>query len=402
MHIRSEKIAFRNSNGEEMAGRLKLPIGTPRAYALFAHCFTCSKETKAATAISRGLAARGFAVLHFDFTGLGESEGDFANAGFSSNVADIVAAAHFLEENYGAPDLLVGHSLGGTAVLAAQRQLDGARAVCTIGAPAAPAQVKQLITGPTEAIHEMGETEVTIAGRSFRVGAQFLRDLEKNDMATALLGKSLLIMHSPKDEVVPIQNAERIYQQVRGLKSFITLENADHLLTNRADADYAAHVLAAWAMRYLPPREDRPEPPEGDVAVAEWDAPYTNRVVARDHMLLADEPRKHKGLDAGPTPYEYLLGGLGACTSMTLRMYAERKQLPLDHVRVDLNHKKMHAKDCSECVTEQGKVDHITRRITLTGDLTEDQRDRLLEIADKCPVHRTLTGEIRIDSELAG
>ena len=404
MTVISEKLVFENRAGEELAGTLDRPVGTPTATALFAHCFTCSKDLPASGRISRELAARGIAVLRFDFTGLGSSDGDFANSNFSSNVDDLVRAADALAERMAAPRLLVGHSLGGAAVLAAARRIESVEAVATIGAPAEPAHVKHLLVNDAQEIEEEGEAEVEIGGRRFRIRRQFLEDLDSQHLGAELgdLDAALLVMHAPLDKIVEISNAERIYRAARGFKSFVSLADADHLLTKAADARYAAEVLAAWAGRYIATNERKqPEPLEGHVLVEELERPYTNRVVARQHGMLADEPRSAGAHDAGPTPYEYLLAALGSCTSMTLRMYADHKGWPLEHVSVSLTHSKIHAQDCATCEQEDGKVDRIERVLRITGhELDDDQRARLLEIADRCPVHRTLMGEKEILTRL--
>ena len=403
MPVQSEKLVFRNADGEELAGRLDRPLGPAGAHAIFAHCFTCSKDIPAAGRISRALAERGFAVLRFDFTGLGSSDGDFANTNFSSNVDDLVHAAAYLREHHGPPSLLVGHSLGGAAVLAAARRIEEVEAVATIGAPAEPAHVKQLLAGDLGEIEERGEAEVRIAGRLFRIRRQLLEDLDAQVLGEELgaLGAALLVMHSPLDEVVGIDDARRIYEAARGFKSFVSLADADHLLTRRKDAQYAAEMLCAWARRYVTFRRPQArESAEGAVLVEELERPYTNRVVARGHHLLADEPASVGAHDAGPTPYEYLLAGLGACTSITLRMYADRKGWPLEKVAVRLRHEKIHARECETCESDEGVADRIERELEIDGPLSDEQRARLMEIADRCPVHRTLMGEKEILTRL--
>lgn len=408
MH-RSEKLEFQNGRGETLAARLERPPGEPRAYAIFAHCFTCSKDSAAAARVSRALAARGIAVLRFDFTGLGGSEGDFANTSFSSNVADLVAAAEHLREHHGAPTLLVGHSLGGAAVLAASRRLPEVRAVATIGAPSEPAHVRHLLVDAEERIEREGRARVEIAGRPFEIARGFLEDLDEQSLGEELgaLRAALLVLHSPLDDVVGIEHAERIYRSARGYRSFVTLVDADHLLTRRRDAEYAAETIATWASRYLELDDDEEtarEPlGEGEVRVTEHERPYTTRVEAGQHVLLADEPARVGGADRGPTPYGYLLAGLGSCTSMTLRMYADRKQWPLEGVSVVLRHERIHVDDCERCTTDgdRGRIDRIERDIEIVGDaLTDEQRARLLEIADRCPVHRTLENEKEIVTRL--
>jgi uncharacterized OsmC-like protein/pimeloyl-ACP methyl ester carboxylesterase len=403
MSMRSEKLTFPGFDGDDLAARLDLPLGPPRAFALFAHCFTCSKDLPAAGRISHALVAKGFGVLRFDFTGLGSSDGDFANTTFSSNVEDLVRAADTLRQRWRAPQLLVGHSLGGSAVLVAARRIAEVEAVATLGAPADPGHVEHLLLGSRAEIEAAGHAPVTIAGREFQVKREFLEDLDEQRLGEHLgaLGKALLVMHSPLDATVGIDNARRIYEAARGYKSFVSLADADHLLTRAADARYAGEVLGAWAARYVefaPLAERAAE--EGSVLVEEWERPYTNRVAARGHVWLADEPPSAGALDAGPTPYELLLAGLGACTSMTLRMYADRKGWPLERVSVHLRHAKVHASECATCPSGEGTVDRIEREVELVGALDDAQRARLLEISNRCPVHRTLEGEKEILTRL--
>ena len=405
---RSERITFANASGDLLAARLDLPVGAPRALVLFAHCFTCSKDVFAATRISQGLAERGLAVLRFDFTGLGASEGEFANTNFSSNLEDLVAAADFLREEYEAPKILVGHSLGGAAVLAAAHRVPEAVAVATIAAPADPAHVGHLLASAQAEIEAQGEAEVTIAGRSFRVQKQFLDDIAGQRLRDhiARLRKALIVFHAPRDEVVGIENASQIFAAARHPKSFVSLDDADHLLIHRPDAVYVADVLVAWAGRYLPEAQAvaaATEAEAGEVVVAETgQGRFAQLVRVGLHELRADEPASVPGgLDTGPNPYDYLLAGLGACTSMTLRLYAERKELPLDRVVVRLRHDKIHPKDCADCETREGKLDQIERTLEISGPLDAFTRQRLLEIAGKCPVHRTLTSEVKIRTTLA-
>jgi putative redox protein len=414
MPARFEKLTFPGFHDAVLAGRLELPDGKPRAYALFAHCFTCTKDIFAAGRIAEALAGHGIAVLRFDFTGLGASEGDFAHTNFSSNVQDLIKAADFLREHYEAPKLLVGHSLGGAAVLAASPRLPEAVAVATIGAPADPAHVARLFTDKRAEIEAAGEAEVLLAGRPFRIRKQFLDDIAQQSSAPMLsrLGKALLIFHAPRDQIVGIENASAIFQAARHPKSFISLDDADHLLSRRADAVYAADVLAAWATRYVGRAEERRPGPDlseaGAVTVRERGSDsahgisrLTQDVVIGRHRLTADEPLGAGGSDLGPNPYDMLLAALGACTSMTLRLYADHKKWPLERVAVRLSHEKIHAADCADCETRDGKIDRIEREIDLSGPLDDAQRQRLLEIAEKCPVHRTLHSEIKVASRLA-
>jgi putative redox protein len=400
----TEKVEFPGASGAPLSARLDSPIAPPLAYALFAHCFTCSKDTRASAYVAAALAERGIACLRFDFTGLGGSGGDFANTNFSSNRADLVAAADFLRRRYRAPAILVGHSLGGAAVLAAAREIPEAVGVVTIAAPSEPAHVLAHIPRRDE-IERTSEAEVVLAGRTFRIRKQLLDDLagQRPEEAIRTLEKALLIMHSPRDDTVSIDNATRIFQAARHPKSFVSLDHADHLLTRREDAAYAGRVIAAWAERYLPgAAPEAPAPVAGKVVVRETrEGKLTQLISAGRHVLRADEPVSAGGLDAGPSPYDLLLAALGACTSMTVRLYADLKGLPLERVEVELRHDRIHAADCAECETREGRVDRIERVIRLEGALDDAQRAKLLEIANKCPVHRTLHAEVSIPTRLA-
>jgi uncharacterized OsmC-like protein/alpha/beta superfamily hydrolase len=400
----AERFDFPNPRGEQLAALLDRPEGPTRAVALFAHCFTCGKDIKAARLIAQGLKLRGVAVLRFDFTGLGASEGEFANTTFSSNVDDLVAAADHLRTTVGAPAILIGHSLGGAAVLAASHRIADARAVVTIAAPFDPAHVAGLFGGRTAEILSQGEVEVSLAGRPFRIRRALLDDIAEQNLATRIadLHKALLVFHSPTDETVGIDNASKIFLAAKHPKSFISLSGADHLLRKQSDAIYVAHVIAAWAERYLDMAaevapDETTEP--GTVLVRETrSGNLQNKVIAGRHQFLADEPVSVGGLDSGPGPYDLLLAALGACTSMTVRLYADRKQWSLKRIMVRLKHGRIYAKDCAECETKDGMIDHIDRVITFEGELDAEQRKRLMEIADKCPVHRTLTSEVDIRS----
>lgn len=397
--MNSTKVEFPGARGARLAARLDLPDGPPRAHALFAHCFTCNKDVVAAARIARALTARGFAVLRFDFTGLGESGGDFGNTDFTSNVADLVHAADYLRDRYAAPTMLIGHSLGGAAVLAARHLIPEVRAVAVIGAPADPDHVLRLITTGRAEIEATGEAVVELAGRTFRIRKEFLDDIAAQPQARRIaeLGAALLVLHSPEDRLVGIENARRIFDTARHPKSFIALDGADHLLTDRADAEYVAAIVETWAARYVAAGSPAPAAAEeGLVVVSEnGERPFGQTITTGRHTLLADEPAPI-GRDTGPNPYDLVSAGLGACTSMTVRMYAERKGWPLDQVTVELRHARVHAKDCAECETSAGHVDRFDLAIRLTGDLDDEQRRRLLEIAAKCPVHRTLCSEVRI------
>jgi len=413
----SEKLTFEGATGDRLVGRLETPVGEePLAYALFAHCFTCSKDLKAAVNISRALAAERIAVLRFDFTGLGESAGDFADTNFSSNVGDLVAAAEFLEREYRAPELLVGHSLGGAAVLQAAARLPEAAAVATVGAPAEPEHVKHHFEGSLEEIRRGEEAEVTLAGRTFTIRRQFIEDLEATRMeeSVASLRRALLIFHSPTDRIVGVDNAARIYGWAKHPKSFVSLDRADHLLSRSSDSRYVGAVLAAWARKYLEDADLEAEDgrleswsaSEDRVAVRIGRDRYRTEIMAGGHPLVADEPASMGGGDRGPSPYDLLNAALGACTAITLRMYADRKEWPLESVEVELTHGKVHAEDDDRACRREGegapaKIDEISRKLRIEGELSGEQRERLLEIADRCPVHRTLEHGVLSRTRLA-
>jgi len=413
----AQKIEFTGSQNATLAGRLDTPEAAPRAWAVFAHCFTCSKDSKAAAYISRALARAGFGVLRFDFTGLGSSDGDFANTHFSSNIDDLLAAADWLRSKHGAPSLLIGHSLGGAAVLAAAGRIADCKAVATIGAPFDPAHVVKQLGEGVEQIHTEGVATVQLAGRPFTVRRAFVEDLTSQKQTERIHGlrRPLMVMHAPRDATVGIDNAGQIFQAALHPKSFVALDGADHLLSRPEDAHFAADVIAAWAQRYLDagPADEKPVSerkagnddaalPDGAVRVVErGTGAFAVDIRAGRHQWIGDEPASVGGDDLGPGPYDMLIAALGACTAMTLRMVARQKKWPLDKVVVELAHGKVHAKDCAECQTRDGKVDRIERVITMTGALDAQQRQRLLEIADKCPVHRTLHSEVLVVTRAA-
>ncbi len=404
----SEKIVFPGASGESLAARLDTPPDNPRADVLFAHCFTCSKDIFAAARISEALVERGFAVLRFDFTGLGASEGEFANTNFSSNVGDLINAADYLRENYSAPEILIGHSLGGSAVLVAAGHVPEAKAVATIGAPADAAHVVHNFGAKIDEIEARGVAEVQLAGRSFTIKKQFLDDLKTHSVETrvASLKKALLIFHAPRDSIVGVENAAVIFQAAKHPNGFISLADADHLLSRRSDAIYVADVLSAWASRFISADETSsalPYPgPDGKVSVAETGAgKFQAEIISGSHRLIADEPVSLGGLDAGPSPYDLLSAALGACTSMTLRMYADHKGIDLERVIVHVSHGKVHARDCKDCSEgRDGKIDRFERELVLEGTIDEPTRQRLVEIADKCPVHKTLMESAAIVTRL--
>ncbi|MBN2886088.1 MAG: OsmC family protein, partial [Chromatiaceae bacterium] len=405
------KIEFPNADGLMLAGLLEIPPeSVPIArYALFAHCFTCSKDIAAASRISRALADRGIAVLRFDFTGLGNSDGDFANTNFSSNVQDLLAAAHKLEADFEAPALLVGHSLGGAAVLAAAPQLPSVEAVVTIGAPATAAHVQHLFSGARDALEREGEAEVRIGLRRFRIRRQLLDDLEQYGSADHIrqLGRPLLIFHSPLDTIVSIEEAGRIYQAALHPKSFITLDKADHMLTNREDAEYVAETLVAWASRYLglgrhgfePSPGTAPEVAPGEVLVTERDTRFLRGLYGARHQWRADESRAAGGTDLGPNPYELLLMALGACTSMTVRDYARRKGWALDDIEVRLALDRDYRADRLASDGPAAPLhNRLVQHLRLLGALSEGQRARLLEVAEHSPLHRALESGLLLDT----
>ncbi len=402
----SQRLTFTGAGGAKLAARLELPIDGPAsAFALFAHCFTCSKNLRAVAHISRALCQEGVGVLRFDFTGLGESEGDFEDTTFSSNVGDLVAAAEFLERDFGPPAILIGHSFGGAAVLQAAARIPASGAVVTIGAPFEVEHVARHFASSLDEIEAHGAAEVVLAGRKFTITKEFVDDLNEQNMTEVVqkLGRSLLIFHSPVDSIVSIENAARIFKAAKHPKSFVSLDDADHLLEREDDSQYVARVIAAWASRYietpLRPKPDKSHP--GSRVVARIGASgYRTDILANGHPLVADEPLSVGGTDTGPSPYDLLLAALGACKTITLRMYADRKGWPLEEVTVALEHRKLHATDAEECEDRPAKLDEIRSGLHLVGPLEEAQRQRLAEIADRCPVHRTLDAGVQLVSKL--
>ena len=399
----TEKFQFPGSDGQLLAASLDLPDGAPIAYALFAHCFTCGQNVLAAKRIAEGLAKHGIATLRFDFTGIGASEGEFANTTFSSNIEDLVLAADHLRKTRRAPSILIGHSLGGAAILAATSLIPEAKCVATVAAPSDPSHVTHWFKDQSPEIREKGELEVSLAGRPFRIKREFLDDIAEHRLTetVAKLHKPLLIFHSPTDDTVGINNATHLFVAAKHPKSFVSLTGADHLLSQKQDAIYVADMISAWAIRYLDAESAAKtavaNPAPGIVVVSETGASKLQNIIAAGkHRVLADEPLDVGGMDSGPGPYDFLLGALGACTSMTMRLYAERKSIPLTRITVTLKHSRIHAQDCEECETREGMISKIDRTIAMEGNLDAEQRKKLMEIADKCPVHRTLTSEIKI------
>ena len=402
--MKTIKLQFTNAAGLSLSARLEQPVGQkPLAYALFAHCFTCGKSLLAITHISRALTARGIAVLRFDFAGLGESEGDFADTNFSSNVSDLVDAAHYLKANYEAPKIIVGHSLGGTAALLAASQVQEVQAIATIGAPADPPHVKHLFQNSLEEIEATGEAIVSLGGRPFTIKKQFIDDLEKNDLSKVVksLKKPLLILHSPQDKIVDIVNASKIYNAAMHPKSYISLDGADHLLSKKEDSLYTGEVIASWASRYVDVEKETGLNTERQVVARnEAGKGFLTEILASGHYLVADEPKDVGGTDIGGTPYDLLVASLGACTAMTLRMYANHKGIDLQEVKVHLTREKRHAPDAEDPENHATQIEFIDREIEFSGKLTAEQKERLLQIADKCPVHKTLTNGLTVNSFL--
>lgn len=400
------KLEFNNKQGVSLSGLLELPDSGVEVlgYALFAHCFTCGKDIAAASRISRALAAKGIGVLRLDFTGLGGSDGDFSNSNFSSNVDDLVCAAKALEADYRAPELIIGHSLGGAAVLSASSQIPSIKAVVTIAAPATAGHLNHLFISDAEEIRKTGKAVVSLGGRDFSIKKQLIDDIDQYQSTEQIknLGAALLIFHSPVDSVISIDEAAIIYQAAMHPKSFISLDHADHLLSRAEDAEFVASTIASWSRRYLnaetaKSKIEKVELAEGEVLITELDQKFLRGMYSNQHFLRADEPEKYGGTDKGPSPYDLLLMALGSCTSMTLRMYANRKKWDVGELTVRLRHERVHAKDCVDC---SNKIDLISRDISVSGDLTAEQRKRLLEIADKCPVHRTMENDPKIVTEL--
>jgi putative redox protein len=409
--MRFDTVTFPNGQGQQLAGRIDYPVtGDPIAFAVYAHCFTCTKNLRAIGRIAETLALHGVATLRFDFAGLGGSEGEFADTNFSTNVDDLIAAAAFLAREHRAPELVIGHSLGGAVALVAAATMESIRAVVTIAAPASADHITRHIADDLDKIENEGEAEVLLAGRPFVIRQQLIEDTRHVHLADAIttLRRPLLVLHSPTDNTVGVENAAEIFGYARHPKSFVALDSVDHLISDDRDARYVAELIASWADRY--PAGDltahsqpdfKTDAPES-VTIVRTEQGFRSDIISNGFPLVADEPVSVGGTNTGPTPYDYLLVALGSCTSMTLRMYADKKEWPLHTVTVRLSHRKIHARDCEECETEGGIVDHIEREIELSGPLEDEQRERLREIADRCPVHKTLHGEVVGHTTLAG
>ncbi len=404
--MKSTKLNIENDKGLALQAYLELPANQkPNRYAIFAHCFTCTSSLSAVKNISRALTNYGFGVVRFDFTGLGKSEGEFAESHFSGNVGDLIAVNNFMGNNYKAPALLVGHSLGGAAVISAASKLENIKAVATIGAPATVSHVKHLFSHDIDSIREGELTEVNIGGRPFKINPEFVSDFDKTDLPSVVknLRKPLLIMHSPTDAIVGIKNAEQLYHNAHHPKSFVTLDNADHLLTNSNDSNYVGNVIGTWVQRYFEPKENTMLETQGEQLVGHLNLiedNFTTSIQTKKHSMIADEPTSVGGDDFGPSPYEYLNAGLAACTVMTLKMYAQRKQWDLQEVFVYISHSKKHSDELELDIEEPGYLDHIIKKLKFVGNLDASQKQRLKEIASRCPVHKTIASKVVFNTSI--
>jgi putative redox protein len=403
--MKSIKVKFNNNNGDELRGILDLPVSKRvHTYVIFAHCFTCNKNLKAIKNISNGLTSNGFGVLRFDFTGLGQSEGEFEDTNFSHNVDDLLAATYFLKENYARPELIIGHSLGGTASLFAAHRLDYLKAVVTIGSPFQPEHVTKLIESQEEEIKTEGRAKVNVGGRNFTIKKDFYDDLKKHKIDDFIgdLKTPFLIFHSPQDQIVAINNAELLYKNAHHPKSFVSLDGADHLMSNPKDSLYIGQVIASWAQRYLDTdeKEIKLKSDHDVIARLNVDDNFTTDMAIGDHNMLADEPESYGGKNLGPNPYEFLSAALASCTAMTVIMYARKKKIPLNNVEVHVSHNKDHCEDCKASNSKNAKIDIFQREVLLEGELDDLQRKKLLKMADKCPVHKTIKSEIEVKTRL--
>lgn len=397
-----KKISFENKSGITLSAALELPLMPIKYYAIFAHCFSCGKDIFAASRISRSLASAGIAVLRFDFTGIGESEGDFGNSNFTSNIDDILSAAKYLREEYSAPQLLIGHSLGGTAAIHAAKDIEECKAVVSIGSPSIPGHILKHFPNEVKQLENQDSLTVEIGGKSFEIKKQFVDDLNAKSSTSVIsdLRKALLVFHSPLDNIVSIEEATHIFVAAKHPKSFITLDKADHLLSDPDDAEYVANAISAWAERYIDINSlDTQSADKGEVLIGEGNHKFLREVSSDDHHWLSDEPKSYGGDNLGPDPYEQLLSSLGTCTSMTLRMYCNHKGWKVDNIEVKLNHSRDHAEDCKEPNQSNCKVEIIRKEIVIEGDLDEKQKERLIQVADRCPVHKTLLSQLEITSD---
>ncbi|MEC3906780.1 alpha/beta fold hydrolase [Tamlana sp. 2201CG12-4] len=406
--MKSTKLNIQNKKGYKLQAYLELPANEkPHYYAIFAHCFTCNSTLGAVKHISRSLTSHGFGVVRFDFTGLGRSEGEFSESYFSANVEDLIAVNDYLKQHYEAPGLLVGHSLGGAAVIVAASQLENIKAIATIGAPAAVSHVTHLFSHGIEEVKEKGEVEVNIGGRPFKINQEFVADFGSTNLPeiTKNLRKPLLIMHAPFDTIVGIDNAQKLYHNAHHPKSFVSLDDADHLLSNSKDSIYVGNIIGAWVQRYFTPKDNIVLETKGEQLVAHLNLledNFTTTIQTQKHHLIADEPDSIGGDDFGASPYDFLSAGLAACTVMTLKMYAERKQWDLQEVFAYITYSKKHSDDLMLESDTPKRIDHLQKRLKFVGDLDEVQKEKLKEIASKCPVHRTLQSEVVIETELIG
>ncbi|APG59766.1 bifunctional alpha/beta hydrolase/OsmC family protein [Christiangramia salexigens] len=397
------KVNFKNSDSEQLQGVLELPSNQePHNFILFAHCFTCNKNFHAPTNISASLASKGYGVLRFDFTGLGDSEGEFENTNFSGNVEDLIAAAKFLEQEYSSPTIIVGHSLGGAAAMFAAKKISSMKCIATINAPSNLEHLEKHFENNLEKIEKQGFAKVNIGGRSFRIKKQFVDDLRQNNEIKTVgeLRKAFLILHSPNDKIVNIKHAEELYKAARHPKSFVSLDTADHMLSQEKDSNYAGNVIAAWATSYIDQPEQAELETDHEVMANLGDEGYTTQIITGKHHFLADEPESVGGKNLGPNPYELVSSGLAACTSMTIQMYARRKNWHIENVETHVSYSKKHAEDCENCEDNSAKIDTFEREIILKSELDDKQIQRIREIADKCPVHKTLSSKSQIITNL--
>lgn len=404
--MKSTRLNIQNSKGFQLQAYLELPANQkPKNYAIFAHCFTCNSTLKPVKNISRALTLHGFGVVRFDFTGLGKSEGEFADSYFSANVDDLLAVSDYMKQHYQAPTLLVGHSLGGAAVIVAASKLASVKAVATIGAPATTEHVKKHFSHHVQEIAAKGDVEVNIGGRPFKISQEFVDDFDKTDLPeiTKNLRKPILIMHAPFDKVVGIDNAHQLYQAAHHPKSFISLNDADHLLLESKDSIYVGNMIGTWVQGYFETEDNEMLDIEGEQLVAHLNLTednFTTSIQTANHSFNADEPESVGGDDFGPSPYDFLSAALASCTVMTLKIYAERRKWDLQEVYAYITYSRKHSVDLQEDIEKTTKIDHLLKKLKFIGNLDESQKLKLKEIASKCPVHKTLLSDITIETEL--